>query len=195
MGNVGDMGSLAVTGNRNGDWSNPNTLARNNINARLGAKDSLMGKDVKDLTIDEIVNSILKKPAFGFAEYKPRNLVSNNLHPGPSNGLGKQKRTMFCEEVARAKTGIPEPTKYFKPIDWTANPETKPVKMFKAKRRTIAEEISHKAQWKEKTTPGPTGYEEYLAWKYTQPSPREGGTIRSKDPRTTFTAEREWYSA
>ena len=104
-----------------------------------------MGKDVKDLTIDEIVNSILKKPAFGFAEYKPRNLVSNNLHPGPSNGLGKQKRTMFCEEVARAKTGIPEPTKYFKPIDWTVNPETKPVKMFKAKRRTIAEEITHKA--------------------------------------------------
>ena len=62
--------SLAVLGNVAEGWSNPNSNAKNALNNR---------KMDMGLSIQDIVDNVLKKPTFGFPNYEPKAVVKDLL--------------------------------------------------------------------------------------------------------------------
>ena len=102
--------SLTVTGGRKEGWENPNSTARNGLHLRDNS-----------LSIQDIVDNVLKKPAFGFENYNPKAVVKDLL-PVHTHVRAKAKRRMFCEEASRAKDKVPAPTKYQSAIDWHKDP-------------------------------------------------------------------------
>ena len=80
---------LSISGGRKEGWDNPNSTARNGLHIRDG-----------NLTIKDIVDNVLKKPAFGFEGYNPKPVVKDLL-PVHTHVRAKAKRRMFCEEASR----------------------------------------------------------------------------------------------
>lgn len=165
-------------GGRKQGWENPNSTARN----------ALANRD-PDLTVQDIVDSVLRKQAFGFEGYNPKAVV-RDLIPVHTHVKNKSKRRMFCEEASRAKDKIPAPSKYQTAIDWTKSPETRTAKFFTDKRKTVADEIIHKSRFKEKSSPGPAGYKDYQSWKYTLT--KNSPNYKQKEDRVTFVQESGW---
>ena len=97
---------------------------------------------------------------------------------------------MFAEEAQVAKNFVPGSPKYQSEIDWHKQPETRTAKFFTTKRRTIADDISHKSQWKEKSTPGCNLYKNEAAWKFTKGKLK--GNFTNKEDRVTFVQESGW---
>ena len=52
---------------------------------------------------------------------------------------------MFAEEASDIKSFVPGSPKYQSEIDWHKSPSTLTAKFFSTKRRTIADEITHKS--------------------------------------------------
>ena len=149
--------SLAISGGRKHGWDNPNSTARNGLHVRDNS-----------LTVQDIVDSVLKKPAFGFTGYDPKPVVKDLL-PVHTHVRAKAKRRMFCEEASRAKDKVPAADKYQSAIDWNKNPESRNHKFGLSKRDTIADDIIKKSKNPAKTSPGPAGYNDFNSWKYTKP--------------------------
>lgn len=147
---------LSIMGGRKEGWENPNSTARN----------ALHNRD-PNLTVKDIVDSVLRKQAFGFEGYNPKPVVKDLL-PVHTHVKSKAKRRMFCEEAAKAKEKVPSPDKYQTTLDWAKSPETRTAKFFTDKRRMIANEIIHRSKFKEKTSPGPAGYHDFESWRYVQ---------------------------
>ena len=164
--------SLTVTGGRKEGWENPNSTARNGLHLRDNS-----------LSIQDIVDNVLKKPAFGFENYNPKAVVKDLL-PVHTHVRAKAKRRMFCEEASRAKDKVPAPTKYQSAIDWHKDPQSRNLRFAKDGRNMIAEEIMRKAKNPAKTSPGPTGYDHYDGWKKTLKN--VPGNYKVKDDRITF---------
>ena len=169
---------LSITGGRKEGWDNPNSTARNGLHMRDNS-----------LTVKEIVDNVLKKPAFGFDNYEPKAVVKDLL-PVHTHVRAKAKRRMFCEEASRAKDKIPAPSKYQTAIDWTKDPNSRTIKFYSDARKTIADEIIAKSKKPEKTSPGPTGHDTYDAWKSTQKKVQ--GTQKLKEDRITFVQSMKW---
>lgn len=141
------------------------------------------------LSIQEIVDNVLKKPAFGFEGYNPKPVVKDLL-PVKTHVRAKAKRRMFCEEASRAKDKVPAADKYQTAIDWSKDPETRTIKFYSDRRRMVADEIIHKSKHPEKTSPGPTGYNHYDGWQKTLK--KIPGNYKQKDDRITFVSETGW---
>ena len=114
--------SLSVVGGRKEGWGNPDSMARNGLHQRDAG-----------LSVQDIVDNMLRKPAFGFENYNPKAVVKDLL-PVNTHVKAKAKRRMFCEEASRAKDKVPSPTKYQTAIDWNTSPETRTAKFFTDKR-------------------------------------------------------------
>ena len=95
--------SLEVIGGRKDGWGNPDTTALNSKHRRD-----------PNLTIQEIVNNVLKKPVFGFEGYEPKPTMGDNtIYKNPNTHVrAKAKRIMFCEEASKAKDKVPAADKY-----------------------------------------------------------------------------------
>ena len=163
---------LSVTGARKDGWDNPNSTARNGLHMRDN-----------NLTIQDIVDNVLKKPAFGFEGYNPKAVVKDLL-PVKTHAPVKAKRRMFCEEASRAKDKVPSPTKYQSAIDWNKNPTSRNIKFYSDARMMVADEIIKKSKNPAKTSPGPTGHDHYDAWKKTLK--KVPGNYKNNDARITF---------
>lgn len=123
-------------------------------------------KDRGAITVTDILDSLLHKPAFGFEGYNPKPTHRDLIKP--KNFLqAKSKRTTFADEIGIKKSHIPASTKYQTEADWAKNPETRTTKWNLAKRYTIADEIEIKSKKPEKTTPGPFAYKNALAYDFT----------------------------
>lgn len=172
--------TLSVIGGRKPGWENPHSNAMNNKGNR------------GELTIQDIVDGVIKKPAFGFQPYDPKPVVKD-LIKVHTHVKQKAKRRMFCEEASRAKDKIPASSKYFSAIDWNKSPETRTIKFLSNPRRTIADEIMHKSKNPAKTSPGPAGYGAEAAWRKTLPQFK--GSFKNLENRTTFVQESGWKAA
>ena len=53
-----------------------------------------------NITIKDVVDNVLKKPAFGMEDYNPKAMVKDLL-PVHTHVRAKGKRKMFCEEAAK----------------------------------------------------------------------------------------------
>ena len=93
-------GGLSVHGARKNGWDNQDTTARNGMMMRT-----------TNLSVQDIVDSVLKKQAFGFEGYNPKPVVKDLL-PVHAHVRAKAKRRMFCEEASKQKDKIPAPSKY-----------------------------------------------------------------------------------
>ena len=169
---------LSINGARKEGWDNPHSTARNGLHMRDA-----------NLTIQDIVDNVLKKPAFGFEGYNPKATVKDLLTVH-THVRAKAKRRMFCEEASRAKDKVPAPSKYQSAIDWNKDPESRNIKFYSDARKTIADEIIHKSKNPAKTSPGPTGYSHYDGWKSTLPKPH--GNFKLKEDRVTFVQSSKW---
>lgn len=76
-----------------------------------------------ELSVNEVVDLVLNKPAFGFEGYRPKP-THKDLIQSPSFKQAKQKRITFAGEAANAKAGIPASSKYANQIDWALKPAT-----------------------------------------------------------------------
>ena len=65
---------------------------------------------------------------------------------------------MFAEEAQVAKNFVPGSPKYQTEIDWAKAPSTRTAKFFSTKRNTQADDIIHKSNFPEKTSPGCAKY-------------------------------------
>lgn len=138
------------------------------------------------MTVNDIVNSVLRKQAFGFDGYNPKAVVKDLL-PVNTHVKAKAKRRTFVEDAIRAKDKVPAPSKYQTALDWNKSPDSRTAKFFTTKRKTIADEIIHKSQFKEKTSLGPAGYKDYDSWKYNLR--KNSPNLKQKDDRVTFVQE------
>lgn len=68
-------------------------------------------KDRGNLTVTNIVDSLLNKPAFGFEGYNPKPTHKDLLKP-KNFFQAKSKRTTFVDEIGIRKAHIPASTKY-----------------------------------------------------------------------------------
>ena len=91
---------LQITGQRKEGWDNPNSSARNGLNMRDN-----------DISIQDVIDVVLKKPAFGFDQYEPTPTHAYTF-PVKTHVKGNQKRRMFCEEASKRADKIPASTKY-----------------------------------------------------------------------------------
>ena len=147
MNNTISGAGLSVSGARKEGWDNPNSSAKNG----LGMRET-------NLSIQDIVDSMLKKQAFGMDDYNPKPVVKDLL-PVHTHVRGKAKRRMFCEEASRQKDKIPAANKYQSAIDWNKDPTTRNLKFYRDARKTVADEIIHKSKFPEKSSPGPAGHD------------------------------------
>lgn len=149
-----------------------------------------MRKD-REISVKEIVDNLLHKPAFGFEGYYPKpthkDLIAPTSHKQP-----KQKRTTFAEEIGIQKGFVPASTKYQTTLDWAKDPSTRTQKFFTTKRYTIAGEIEKRSKKPEKTTPGPFAYKTAESKDYVMS--RSPSAVKVNEQRITFTHEREWFA-
>jgi len=146
------------------------------------------------LTIQEIVNNVLKKPVFGFEGYEPKPTMGDNtIYANPNTHVrAKAKRIMFCEEASKAKDKVPAADKYQHAIEWNKNPTSLNIKFYTTPRNVIADDIIKKSQNPAKTSPGPAGYNHYDGWKGTLK--KIPGTYKQREARITFMQEQTWYA-
>jgi len=179
----GMAGGLSVTGGKKDGWGNPDSMARNALHIR---------DQNPNLSIQDIVDNVLKKQAFGFEGYNPKAIVEDSF-PVKTHVHAKAKRRMFCEEASRRADKIPSPSKYQSLLDWDKEPESRTIHFSKDRRRTIAGEIFHVSKFKEKSSPGPTGYSEFNSWRYAQK--KNSPNLKQTDNRITFVTEASWKAA
>lgn len=97
----GGMGrGLEIVGGRKEGWDNPDSTAKNSLHRRDHG-----------LSIQEIVNNVLKKPVFGFEGYNPKAKVKDLL-PVNTHVRANAKRKTFCDEAIKAKDKVPSSDKY-----------------------------------------------------------------------------------
>ena len=175
--------SLEVIGGRKDGWGDPDTTALNSKHRRD-----------PNLTIQEIVNNVLKKPVFGFEGYEPKPTMGDNtIYANPNTHVrAKAKRIMFCEEASKAKDKVPAADKYQHAIEWNKNPTSRNIKFYTTPRNVIADDIIKKSQNPAKTSPGPAGYNHYDGWKGTLK--KIPGTYKQREARITFMQEQTWYA-
>ena len=172
---------MSVNGARKQGWDNPDSTARNG----LGQRNS------HNLTIQDIVDNVLKKPVFGFDGYNPKATVKDLL-PVNTHVRAKAKRRMFCEEASKIADKVPAADKYQSSIDWHKDPVSRNIKFYSNKRNMIADDIIHKSKNPAKTSPGPTGYNHYDGWKATLK--KTPGNYKKKEDRITFVQEVTWHA-
>ena len=97
---TGGLASLQVTGARKDGWENPNSSAKNGLNIRD-----------HDISIQDVIDVVLKKPAFGFEGYEPTP-THKYTFPVKTHVAAKAKRRMFCEEASKRADKIPAASKY-----------------------------------------------------------------------------------
>ena len=149
-----------------------------------------MARNSNNLTVQTMVNSILRVPPFGFQGYNPKSTSKDLIKP-ISWGTSKQKRTTFCEEIAKKKAHVPAANKYSTMADWTKDKSLVSPVFSKSPRTVIADEIAKKNACKEKSSPGIGHYDDHKAYKVV--SPRTIGNFKQNTDRTTFTIESQWY--
>ena len=141
------LAPLEIVGHQNDQWAKQQKFdTKRNSVAERG-----------DLTVQDMVDNVLRKPAFGFEGYtiKP---THKDMVPIRGHKAGKMKRRTFVEEIPLKKQFIPASNKYQTAADWTKNPVSQTARFFQMKRYTQADEIFVKAKKPEKTTPGPFAY-------------------------------------
>ena len=72
---------------------------------------TMLRKNQHNLTVTNVVDIVLRKPAFGFEGYNPKAVVKDLL-PVNTHVRAKAKRRMFCEEAIKAKDKVPAADKY-----------------------------------------------------------------------------------
>ena len=82
---------------------------------------AIVKKNPHNLTVQNIVDNVMKKQAFGIESYNPKASVKDLL-PVNTHVRAKGKRRMFCEEASRAKDKVPGADKYQSAIDWHKDP-------------------------------------------------------------------------
>ena len=147
------------------------------------------GKKANSLTVRDVVDCVLKIPAFGFDGYNPKASV-RDLIPTETHRQPKSKRITFAEESQKAHSYVPGAGKYHTAHDWAKAPSTRTAKFFVTKRRTQADDIAHANQFKEKSSPSCNLYDNAAAWKYTKGKIK--GTQTNNDARVTFVQESGW---
>ena len=150
---------------------------------------SMQRRNQNNLTIQNVVDNVMKKTVFGFDGYNPKATVKDLL-PVNTHVRAKTKRRMFCEEASKAKDKVPAADKYQSAIDWNKDPASRSIHFAKSSRDCIADEIIKRSKNPAKTSPGPAGHDHYDAWKKTLK--KEPGTYKPKDARITFVQERGW---
>ena len=125
---------LSVRGARKEGWDNPNSGAMNATHIRD-----------QSLTVQAIIDNMLKKQAFGIDDYNPKP-THKDLFPVHTHVRAKAKRKMFCDDAIKTKDFVPAPVKYQTAIEWAKDPVSRNIKFYKNERRTIADEIMHKAK-------------------------------------------------
>ena len=93
-------GGLEIIGGRKVGWDNPDSTARNG----LGQRDH-------GLSIQEIVDNVLKKPVFGFEGYNPKAKVKDLL-PVNTHVRANAKRNTFCDDAIKMKDKVPSSDRY-----------------------------------------------------------------------------------
>ena len=89
------------------------------------------------LSVQDIVDSMLKKQTFGMDDYNPKAVVKDLL-PVHTHVRAKSKRRMFTEEAIKAKAIVPSSTKYQTFYDWKKDPVSRNIKFYSDKRVTQA---------------------------------------------------------
>ena len=177
----GMTNSLQVVGAPKTGWENPDSTAKN-----------AMGHRDPNLSITDIVNNVLKKPAFGFEGYNPKAVVKDLL-PVNTHVRARAKRIMFCEAASKIADKVPAADKYQSAIDWNKNPTTRTIKFYTDKRTMVADEIIKKSQKPEKCSPGPAAHNHYEGWKGTLK--KVPGMYKNREARITFTTEATYFAA
>ena len=163
---------LSVQGSRKNGWENPNSTARNGMLIRDGK-----------LSVQDIIDNIQKKAAFGIDDYNPKPMVKDLL-PVHTHVPSKSKRRTFVEETMRLHEKIPAPNKYQSAIDWNKDPNSRTIKFYKDARKTVADTIIAKSKHPEKSTPGPAQHESFKNWQSL--SKKIPGTMKINEKRITF---------
>jgi hypothetical protein len=95
-----------------------------------------------------------RKKSYGISMYNPK----PEERPKLPSMISKEKRVYFTTQSCEDKAWVVGSPSYHKENDWNKNPKFKCSKMLIKKRLSIAGEIEHRAKFKEKTSPGPCGY-------------------------------------
>ena len=146
------------------------------------AKNNLANRD-NELTVKDVVDGILNKQPWGMEGYNPKPVVKDML-PARHHVKAKARRIMFCEEASMLKDKVPAPSRYQEAIDWKKNPTSRNIRFATDWRHMIADVIVHNAKKPEKTSPGPTAYDDHDAWKYKQK--KNIPNYDQRDERITF---------
>lgn len=143
----------------------------------------------------DIVDSMLKKQAFGMDDYNPKAVVKDLL-PVHTHVRAKSKRRFFTDEAITAKNVVPASVKYQTAIDWKKDPVSRNYKFNSDKRTTQAMQIEKDSKpgvnGVSKTTPGPAAHNGHDGWRYT--NGKVGGTMKIREDRITFVQERRWFA-
>ena len=112
--------SSIIAGARNSVSGFNNTLNNGNLMAKssytnlhemkLQKNKGPLHRDAS-ITIRDVVDNVLKKPAFGMEDYNPKAMVKDLL-PVHTHVKAKGKRRMFCEEASKQKEKVPGANKY-----------------------------------------------------------------------------------
>ena len=114
-----------------------------------------------NVSIEDVVKSNMKKPAFGFDFYNPPKVERAYLQARIVQ-IGKAKLPNFAEIEAKRKSFVPGPPNYNTTLDWSKdNIKGNRGRFLKSPRMTIAQEIIKN---KDKGTPSPGQYDS-LQWK------------------------------
>ena len=71
-----------------------------------------------ELTVRDVVDNVLRVPAFGFQGYNPKATVKDML-PIEAHKQQKSKRKMFAEQASDINSFVPGSPKYQTEIDWS----------------------------------------------------------------------------
>ena len=115
---------MMITGGKKEGWANPNSTAKNALGAREHG-----------LSVQDVVDNMLRKPAFGFEGYNPKATVKDLL-PVHTHVRAKSKRNTFVDDSIKAKNKVPCPSKYQSSADWAKDPESRTARFFRSKRNT-----------------------------------------------------------
>lgn len=139
-----------------------------------------------NLTMKDMVESTMGKPAFGFNFYKtPSNEMLQKKAPfGMSN---KEKNPSFGEQMQKKKGWVPSPDKYNLGYDWLTNSPKRAGEFLKKPRQTFSDEIIQRTL--KANGPSPASYDVDKKWKTHSNQKKTTGNYTYREEIITFVGE------
>ena len=111
-------------------------------------------RNIHKITVEDIVSSNLRKPAFGHEFYNPPKM-DKLLIPVKSMPFGKLKHAGFVDTFAKSKAHVPSPALYSTQTNWATTIKGNKGRFLKKERVTVAGEILKNKQ----ASPSPADYQ------------------------------------